>query len=84
VFTRLRFGAMTGNLQSHFAAGSSDNPDADLQGADGKDYSCVPSIFVYRRYFDGSTFRATNLFTSHQEYMKFLTISPILGFPHYP
>jgi hypothetical protein len=48
VFFRFRFEAKDGLIDTKFSEGASDNPN----GPDAKDYSRVPTIYVYRRYYD--------------------------------
>jgi hypothetical protein len=48
VFFRFRFEAKDGIIDSKFSDGASDNPN----GPDAKDFSRVPTIYVYRRYYD--------------------------------
>ncbi len=84
VFFRFRFDTSDGHLKSYLTSGPSSNPDADIYGADLKDYSPLPTFFVYRRSYDGTSYQPQLLTSIFQDLKTFLNISPIVGAPHFP
>lgn len=81
---RFRFGISDGHLQSSLSSGPSTMADPDLFGADGKDYSAVPTISVYRRSFAAGRYEAQLMTRLPQDLPAFLEISPVITTPHFP
>ena len=79
VFVKFRFNMEDGELKTKFSAGASGDPD----GPDAKDYSPVPTIFMFRRYWENSKFNVENTDKCDQKLMDFLNIGKIKGTPHY-
>jgi|GEM_PF-1191026 len=81
VFFRYRFNAKTGELESNLSA-----PSYAPDGPDDKDFSTVPTIFVYHRYFDpNASAMKVELVRRIPELVEdFMSVGPIIGFPHYP
>ena len=68
-----------GELKTKFSAGASSYPN----GPDAKDYSTVPTIYMFRRYWENSKFNAEKTHQIDQNLMDFLNIGTIKGTPHY-
>ena len=79
VFVKFRFNMEDGELKTKFSAGASSYPN----GPDAKDYSTVPTIYMFRRYWENSKFNAEKTHQIDQNLMDFLNIGTIKGTPHY-
>ena len=82
VFFRFRFDATGGELKSRISLGPSITED----GADGKDYSSVPTFFLYRRSSYEGVY-ASELqagFPLRENLYNFLLIARPIGSPTYP
>ncbi|MGI8905153.1 MAG: hypothetical protein ACR2IE_01530 [Candidatus Sumerlaeaceae bacterium] len=80
---KFRFSS-NGDLISNLAGPPTLSPDPSLSPDAPLDYSTVPTIRVFHRYWDVSEFKVEPFGQVTEDYMQFLTIGNITGTPYYP
>jgi hypothetical protein len=80
VFVKFRFDMEDGLLKTKWDLGASSDPN----GPDTKDYSPMPTIWMFRRYYNGQNYVVQLRKQVNQNLMDFLTNATITGTPHYP
>ncbi len=80
VFVRFRFNTEDGKLKTQWELGASADPD----GPDNKEYSPMPTIFMFHRYFSDTGYQVELIKQIDQRLVDFLHVGKVTGSPYYP